>query len=204
MNVVHNSQTFQVRAGLYSTHRSPGTGNLRVNIRLKRGEKTTSWLVKKGQHCPRISSYCDWHTAYTGALIGNNTYWQHIRLILAHFCCSCFRSQTPFVLVLCSAIFTTRTFPTSQETDFRGYKFFSQITVLLTTKHYYAIKLELLQIEYQVQLYSMASQKTLSTENIKQENFMSMPITANYYHDCRYRIQSLRALFTINIIITVM
>ena len=75
--VVHNSQTFRVRVGLYRTHRSPGYGYFQGKYPLQKGRKNNKqldWSKKDTMNVQRISNCCDWHTGYTDALIGNNTY----------------------------------------------------------------------------------------------------------------------------------
>ena len=60
-SVARNSQKCRVRA-------IPGL------IPASKGAKNNKLTGKKRHNCQRISNSCDWHTVYTDALIGNNTY----------------------------------------------------------------------------------------------------------------------------------
>ena len=66
--------------------------------------------MKKRHSCQRISNYCDWHTAYTDAFIGNNTY------VYVYCYCSSVTQITPFFF-----FFTHIYFPASGQAVVTGF-----------------------------------------------------------------------------------
>ena len=59
-------------------------GISRINIPSKGAKNNELTGKQKTQLSTRFQGF-DWHNAYTDALIGNNTHWQHIRTIVAYF-----------------------------------------------------------------------------------------------------------------------
>ena len=74
---------------------------------------------------------------------------QHTRTIVAHFCCACCRSQTPFVLVLCSKNIKIKYFQVSKKRLWRLPVSLANHRTVVAQGQNFAMKLILLNIEHQ-------------------------------------------------------